>query len=139
MSGAPENPVAGGCLCGGVRYRIDVVPTKAAYCHCRMCQRATGAALVAWVSAPESAFRVTQGALKEHRSSERATRGFCPDCGTQITFRHDAYRDLIDVTTATLDTPDAFPPTYQIHVESRPGFLKGFDASLPVRAYDPEG
>ena len=39
----------GGCLCGAVRYRLEGPPLHADYyCHCRMCQRAAGAPVVAW-------------------------------------------------------------------------------------------
>ena len=45
--------LAGGCLCGAVRYRIDAAPVEALYCHRRMCRQAHGAALVAWLTVPK--------------------------------------------------------------------------------------
>ena len=39
-------PLEGGCLCGAVRYRISAAPSHTDYCHCRMCQRSTGAPVV---------------------------------------------------------------------------------------------
>ena len=41
----PENrsPTAsGGCLCGGVRYRVQGPLRPILQCHCEMCRRATG-------------------------------------------------------------------------------------------------
>ena len=38
----------GGCFCGAVRYRVEGEPIQSDYCHCRMCQRAGGAPVVAW-------------------------------------------------------------------------------------------
>jgi hypothetical protein len=35
-----ELPLAGGCLCGAIRYQISVEPRSADYCHCSMCRRA---------------------------------------------------------------------------------------------------
>lgn len=58
----------GGCLCGQVRYRVTSEPKAAAYCHCRMCQRATGAPVTAWVRFPTSAVRFT-GEMKAYESS----------------------------------------------------------------------
>ncbi|WP_456237657.1 GFA family protein, partial [Geminicoccus flavidas] len=40
----------GGCLCGAVRYAIELEEDDLAdYCHCRECRRASGAPVVAWV------------------------------------------------------------------------------------------
>jgi hypothetical protein len=40
----------GGCLCGKVRFRVTALPLAAGYRHCRMCQRNSGAPVVAWVT-----------------------------------------------------------------------------------------
>jgi hypothetical protein len=40
----------GGCLCGAIRYHIAAPPVEALYCHCRICQRAHGAPVVAWLT-----------------------------------------------------------------------------------------
>ena len=50
--------LTGGCLCGEVRYRITATPVEALYCHCRMCQRAHGAPVIAWLTVPLAAFEV---------------------------------------------------------------------------------
>ncbi|MDR3498707.1 MAG: GFA family protein [Parvibaculum sp.] len=123
----------GGCLCGGVRYEFDSAPRSLAYCHCTMCRKATGGVLVPWITLPVPAFRIVKGNLRHYKSSDPATRGFCPDCGTQITFWHEARPDDLDVTIGSLDNPDAFPPTRQIFAASRPKFLKGFDPDLPSK------
>jgi len=39
----------GGCLCGAIRYSISGFPISAEYCHCRMCQKGTGAVVVNWM------------------------------------------------------------------------------------------
>ena len=40
----PEFPVEGGCQCGAVRYRLKASPLTVYNCHCKDCQRFTGAA-----------------------------------------------------------------------------------------------
>ena len=39
----PE-PLTGGCLCGAVRYAVDVPVTHLAACYCTDCRRLSGAA-----------------------------------------------------------------------------------------------
>ena len=51
----------GGCFCGALRYRVEGEPDDAGYCHCRMCQRAAGAPVLAWGSWPSARFRWLRG------------------------------------------------------------------------------
>jgi len=55
--------VEGSCLCGKVRYRASAGPVFVAACHCRDCQKATGAAHSINVAVPANALRV-EGQLK---------------------------------------------------------------------------
>ena len=104
----------GGCLCGALRYELSGGLIDAGFCHCRMCQRASGAPVVAWCTFPIEAFRYTGKAPVVHSSSARYQREFCGQCGTPIAFRRRAAATLIDVTLASLDTPEAIPPQYHI-------------------------
>lgn len=79
--------LTGGCLCEAVRYRITADSVAALYCHCRMCLRAHGAPVVAWMTVPVAGFEVTAGAPAAYRSSEPAFRHFCGRCGTPLTWR----------------------------------------------------
>jgi len=112
-------PYEGGCLCGAVRYRIDGEPLSAGYCHCRMCQRAAGAPVVAWVAFRRGHFRFVKGDPDAYRASPRATRRFCSQCGTALTFEYSAGTDSVDVTIASLDDPNLAEPVYQIWTASR--------------------
>ena len=123
--------LTGGCHCGAVRYEVSGEPFERALCLCTDCQRTTGAPAVAWFTVRTEAFRFTDGAPREYRSSSAAARTFCPACGAQLTFVHDSYEGgRIDVTTATLDDPQAAPPREQIFVRSRIGWMEDA-ADLP--------
>ena len=130
MSARNTEVVAGGCLCGGIRYRVTAPVAEVAHCHCRMCRRAVGAVVVTWFTVPLDAFEVTLGRLKTWRSSAKGERGFCPDCGTQITFHHADYPDDLDVTLASLDRPEDHPAEAHIWTGSRLPWLH-LDEDLP--------
>jgi hypothetical protein len=111
--------LTGGCLCGAVRYRITSAPVEALYCHCRMCQRAHGAPVIAWVTVPLDAFVVTAGNPVAYRSSDKALRHFCGSCGTPLTWRATDNPRLVDISIASLDNPRAVEPTLHIWTESQ--------------------
>jgi hypothetical protein len=100
----------GGCFCGAIRYEAGGAPFDQTNCHCSICRRTTGAPFVTWFSVPGPEFRFVQGVPTQFRSSPKATRSFCPRCGTQLTFEHDEASDEIDVTTCSLDDPERLPP-----------------------------
>lgn len=145
-----ERPLAGGCLCGAVRYRLARIPDDVAHCHCSLCRRASGAPFVTWATVTRAELELTAGRPTWHRSTFRARRGFCSACGTQLFFAQDAEAPVdlpdaarseltapdgtpsdVDVTVASLDEPDLCVPTRNIWVGTRLGFLHGFDGRLP--------
>jgi hypothetical protein len=114
-----KRALEGGCLCGRVRYRIDGPPDHADYCHCRMCQRASGAPVVPWLTMASADFAWTAGEPAVYRSSPGAERLFCGACGTQLGFRELANPASLDVTLASLDDPAAVRPNHHIWTASR--------------------
>lgn len=109
----------GGCLCGRVRFRVTAVPLDSGYCHCRMCQKNTGAPVVAWATFPIDEFSWTAGEPGTYLSSPRARRQFCTTCGSYMIFRSDDFPAEISINTASFDDPNAFPPRQHIFTECR--------------------
>ena len=104
----------GGCLCGAVRYRVSGAPQSSAICHCGSCRRASGAAAVPWVTFARSRFTWLAGTPVRYRSSPGVLRQFCGICGSPLTYESEELADTIDVTTASLDDPNGFPPTREV-------------------------
>jgi len=109
--------VEGGCLCTAIRYRVLGAPLAQSLCHCRSCRLASGAPSVAWIVVRRSDFQIVSGCPSGTRSSPQVLRTFCGTCGTSLTYQHDDSPDTIDVTTATLDRPDLYPPAREIWIE----------------------
>jgi hypothetical protein len=66
-----------------------------------------------------SEFEFTAAQPTVFNSSLGVIRTFCGRCGTPLTYQRMSESETIDVTTATLDAPDAFPPTREIWVEHK--------------------
>lgn len=133
--------LAGGCLCGAVRYEIRA-PLVSCHCHCSLCQRASGAPFVTWTTVTNADFRWTRGQPATFNSSTWATRFFCADCGTHLMFQVDGQAQsadgTCDIASATLDDPSAITPAAHIWVSARLPWpdlpqdgLARFDGDLP--------
>ena len=109
----------GGCLCRALRYHSSVEPTEAGYCHCSICQRSTGAPVLAWASFPVEGFQYSKGSPSVYKSSEYGHREFCSHCGTQIAFREANEATTVDVNVGSLDDPMTVRPQYHIWCKSR--------------------
>ena len=111
---------SGSCRCGAIRYELTGEPRVVALCHCSDCRRSAGAPFVAWAMYPEECLTVSGGEVKTINSSGTAMRSFCPKCGTGLFYRNEAVLPgIVDVQAATLDNPNALPPTVQIQTAER--------------------
>jgi hypothetical protein len=126
----------GGCMCGAVRYQVEGPPLRADFCHCRMCQRAAGAPVVAWGTWSMDRFSWLQGEPRSFVSSAKGTRSFCPSCGTPLVFVDPTGPAQADVTLASLDDPAVYQPGCHAWVTSRIPWLEIGDR-LPRHADSP--
>ena len=124
----------GGCQCGRVRYALNT-RAEAAFCHCRMCQRATGGVFAALAWVPKARFAWTHGDPARFASSSLAERAFCRDCGTPLTFTYH-HTDGTNVTIGSLDDPESVSLTMHHGVESRVSWLKLCDGLPEERTGD---
>ncbi len=108
---------SGGCLCGALRYRSTAGPLTTGFCHCRNCQRSSGAPVSVWAAFPIDCFEYERGTPKIHKASERGRREFCESCGTHIAYRRIQGPEEVDVNVGTLDDPAAVQP--EIHIWTR--------------------
>jgi hypothetical protein len=122
----------GGCLCGALRYRLNGTAIDAGYCHCRLCQRSSGAPVMAWATFAAADFAYTQGTPAIYRSSPQALREFCAACGTPLVFRRPG-ETTVDITMASLDDATAIAPEYHIWTASRIAWFNTRD-ELPRHA-----
>jgi hypothetical protein len=111
--------ITGGCYCGAVRFSFAGEPFHQANCHCSNCRRAVGAQAVAWITVKPADFRFDQGTPEKYQTETKAWRTFCNRCGTSLTYMHPERPEEIDITTASLDEPERFPPTRDVFPEEK--------------------
>jgi hypothetical protein len=108
--------MTGGCQCGRVRYTAQVADDEAYLCHCRMCQRATGGASIAFKNLAKAGVS-WECEPDWYASSEIAKRPFCAECGTPLGFAFNA-SERMDLTVGSFDDPSPFVPTEHSGAES---------------------
>ena len=106
-----EHKMEGGCLCGAIRYAISGTPVMTAVCHCSICRRAAVASSMSWAMFRKDQVTFLRAQPAMYMSSTVGRRGFCPSCGTQISFTASYIPGLIDITTGSLDRPEQIRPT----------------------------
>jgi hypothetical protein len=81
----------------------------------------------------KASFEQLSGDVRWHSSSPGVHWGFCGACGSLVLYRRDSRPDHMDVTTASLDDPDAFAPNVEIWVEQKLAWERLNDA-IPHKA-----
>ena len=106
--------VAGGCLCGAVRYEIRGPLRGVVNCHCGQCRRMHGHVAAYTAVDPNDLVMVAAATLRWYASSARAQRGFCSICGASL-FWKPAHGRHLAVAAGTLDSPTGLTTIAQIY------------------------
>jgi hypothetical protein len=109
----PELPLRGGCNCGAVRYEVTEPLRMASYCHCKRCQRRTGAAASASAHPVPGSFRIVSGQdrLKMWKPEGGGEKWFCGDCGSAIYGHNPAHPDSTGIRMGTFDEDPGVRPS----------------------------
>ena len=122
-----DQRLAGGCLCGAVRYACDAEPVLTALCHCRHCQKQTSAPFSIVVAVPRGSLRLERGSLKTFAdtgdSGQPVERSFCPGCSSPIRSFVAALPELEFVKAGTLDDTSWLAPTVELWCETAQPWL----------------
>lgn len=119
-----KNVYSGGCLCGAVRFEAKGEPLGSSHCHCEMCRRASGAPVVTFISFEADKIAWTKGKPQIYKSSSFASRGFCPNCGSQLTFQFDAKPGRLSLNVGCLDDPEQAHPSLHLFAQEAISWLK---------------
>ena len=122
MSASETNE--GGCTCRHVRYRMTSMPMFVHCCHCRWCQRETGASFALNAMIEADRVILLQGAPEVINTPSNSGKGQkitrCPTCRIALWSNYAGAGDAVRfVRVGTLDEPDRLPPDIHIFTSSK--------------------
>lgn len=135
-------PLDGGCDCRLIRYQMMTAPLFVHCCHCRWCQRESGAsfALNAMIEADRVASSGQEPELVDTPSNSGKGQKIarCPKCHIAVWSNYAGAGPLIRfVRVGTLDAPDQIAPDIHIFTASKqPWFQIPTDVPAVPEYYD---
>ena len=111
-----DEPITGGCLCGGVRFELSEAPVDASYCHCTRCQRRTGTSSSAQARVAPGSFRLLagEGLVKGWQHPDGgAEKCFCANCGAHLFSRNAETHAVGGVRMSAFDHDIGIRPTHR--------------------------
>ena len=116
----PFVPLTGGCKCGQVRFRMEVAPIITHCCHCRDCQKASGAAFRINAMIETRHLRIIEGQPQDLRGADNPGEVQCPACRSILWSYHAHFGKAIAfVGVGMLDEGERLPPEAHYFTRSR--------------------
>ena len=128
----------GGCTCRAVRYRLTDEPLFVHCCHCRWCQRETGASFALNALIEFDRMELMNGTVETITTPSNSGQGQriarCPTCHIALWSNYGGGGDRFRfVRVGTLDEPDRFAPDVHIFTASKQPWVV-IPASAPAFA-----
>ena len=143
MNSHNDKQLQGGCACGTVRYQLTSDPIYVHCCHCRWCQRETGACFALNAIIESDRVMVLAGTPELVNTPSESGMGQmivrCPTCKVAVWSNYaTAVGDKVRfVRVGTLDEPDRMPPDIHIFTASKqPWLVLPPDVTSVVEFYD---
>ena len=114
----------GGCTCRQVRYRVVSKPLFVHCCHCRWCQRETGASFALNAMIESDRVQLLQGEVELIDTPSNSGKGQlvarCPQCRVAVWSHYSGAGKAVSfVRVGTLDEPASMPPDVHIFTASK--------------------
>jgi hypothetical protein len=124
MTANDRHPHDGGCTCRHVRYRMTSAPLFVHCCHCRWCQRETGASFALNAMIESDRVELLHGEVDIVQTPSNSGKGQkiarCPKCRVAVWSHYAGAGDAVSfVRVGTLDEPDRLPPDIHIFTTSK--------------------
>ena len=85
-SPSQDQPLTGACACGTVKFRVTKPFDTAGYCHCKRCQRRSGALWALSAGVASDGFEITDGAdaVRTWTPPDGLPKSYCGECGGHV-------------------------------------------------------
>ncbi|MFZ4288632.1 GFA family protein [Variovorax sp. HJSM1_2] len=130
----------GRCTCGEVCYRMTSAPLFVHCCHCRWCQRESGAAFALNAMIEAKRFELQQGQVEMLLTPSASGKGQkiarCPRCRVALWSHYAGSGESVCfVRVGTLDEPDRLPPDVHIFTASKQAWVTLADGKPVFEEY----
>ena len=126
-------PIAGSCLCGGVRFEVTRPFRRANHCHCSRCRKHSGTFGLTQARVPREGFRFLAGEdlIRVYRPDGGAAKAFCSVCGSSLFGGTWPEGPEVSIRLGALDGDPQIRPQYRSHVASKAVWDELPDDGLP--------
>ena len=119
-----ESTFDGGCACGGVRYRMQSPPLFVHCCHCRWCQRETGASYALNALVEADRVNLLEGRPEKVPTPSNSGKGQdiwrCPKCRVALWSNYAGFGSNVNfIRVGTLDEAERITPDIHIYTSSK--------------------
>ena len=116
-----DEPLGGGCLCGGVRFEVTAPFRRANHCHCSRCRKHSGTFGLTQGRVGREGFRLLQGEelLRVYGAGEGAVKVFCAVCGSSLFGGTWPEGPEVSIRLGALDGDPGIRPQYHSFVGSQ--------------------
>ena len=112
--------VKGSCLCGAVKISTTNINHHIGACHCNMCRKWGGAALLGVECNNSISFEGEEN-ISVYQSSAWAERGFCNKCGSHLFYRLKEENHYY-VTVGIFDNDESLVFDLEVFIEEKPKY-----------------
>jgi hypothetical protein len=113
----------GGCLCGAVRFTARLTGVNFGVCHCPMCRKWTGSALLGMTVPAGNVVWSGEDHIVKRQSSGWGERAWCADCGSPVWFRvtvDSPYAGTIELPIGSFDDANGLTMANGIYIDHKP-------------------
>ena len=128
----------GRCVCGEVRFEIDVPAVWSWHDHSRRSRHAQGCAYATYVGSWKSRFRLLAGeeVVTRYEDTEAGTtRSFCACCGTPLFYGRKRSPKMINIPRSLFSERTGREPRYHMHLTEQADWTWVGGRLSPLKGY----
>ena len=128
----------GGCVCGAVRFEMQVPAVWAWHDHSKASQKAQGCAYATYVGSWKKRFRLISGEdnLRRFEDAERkTTRSFCLTCGAPVLYERARAPRMVNIPRALFKDRTGREPRYHTSLGETPDWAYAGETLAPLKGY----